>query len=157
MNLFNRFQQWIRLYTTSYEDRRWRTLCIVRGEFIQKVQSHWDGMQGSWVYKEVVVQIYYTLRYNNIGQHDCLIDSSASLNHKLLRDAPEYIQIIYPWTNGDIDNDKLKDIYMEYPDRVSFPCAGVVNLPPLRANDNLLIPAGTSSEMRVITSSSGAA
>ena len=157
MNLVDRLQQWIRLHTASYEDRRWRVLCVIRGEFTRNVQSHWDCTHGKWVYKDIVITVYYTLRYSNIGQHDCVITSSSSLNHKLLRVAPEYVQIVDPWCEGDIDNERLKNIYTEYPDRVSFPSAGVVNLPPLRANDNLLISAGTSTEMKVITSSSGAA
>ena len=155
--LIDAFRKWILDIMTPYQDRKMRILCVVKGEIVRKQQSHYDPYKGEWIYTDNIITVYYTLMYNNIGEYDCEINSSDPINNKLLHVAPEYLQIVKPWCSGDIDNEKLEDIYHDYPDRVSFPNAGVVNLPSLRANDNLLIPAGTSSEMKVITSSSGAA
>jgi hypothetical protein len=126
------------------QDRRWQTMCILKGTVSFIRQTRYDVKAGKWVYEEDVFDIKYILQYNNLGRTNYEIRCLRSVPDKILRNTDEFIQVVEPWVNGELSTERLKDIYADYPERLIMPQAGVVTLPPLREaslqlpyNDNL--------------------
>ncbi len=161
-----RFMKWLntvfRALWISAEELEFKTVCTIKGTVTIRRQSHYDLKKGNWAYVEDVIEVNYVLQLNEVGEAKCVVRPLAPIDEEIVRNTSEfadmYAQVIEPWKQQAITLHTLGHIFADHPERVSFPGAGVVTLPPMKpvtfgtlANDVTLITSQNSEPEPVKT------
>lgn len=109
-------------------------MCIVKGTIPYRKQDHFDCDLREWVWVEGVVTVYYTLKYNQLGQFACDIAPNMKVDEQFIRSTDDYVDIVEPWLAGGLPCRDFVAIEKAHPDKIKFPCSNSITI-PAPAND----------------------